>query len=358
MTVAQSGERMLEEILSHIPTAILTTDNKLKITSFNERFAPLHLLNIKKDEEIINRDICTILPLKSSVSQLLRKLLKGEVEKVETIYNPVAEKDAPVVKMIATLLKDKKGEPKGIVMLCEDISELKNLEQQLIQSSKMAVIGEMAAMFVHEMRNPITGIYLATEVLKIKCSHDESVLDTISDIELTARKIEGIISRIMNFAKLDLVSFSKSSIEDLVNSSLEFVSSYLTKYKVRSQVQVESNLPPIYLDKVQIIQVLVNLIKNACKAMESKGGGTLEIILDKRQDSLRIRFTDQGKGMDEKEIQHAFRPFYSNFNEGTGLGLSIAQRIVELHRGRILIESKPNKGSTFTVELPVQLKSE
>jgi signal transduction histidine kinase len=92
--------------------------------------------------------------------------------------------------------------------------------------------------------------------------------------------------------------------------------------------------------------------------MESKGGGTLEIILDKRQDSLRIRFTDQGKGMDEKEIQHAFRPFYSNFNEGTGLGLSIAQRIVELHRGRILIESKPNKGSTFTVELPVQLKSE
>ena len=71
-----------------------------------------------------------------------------------------------------------------------------------------------------------------------------------------------------------------------------------------------------------------------------------------------IHFTDQGKGMDKEEMKDAFRPFYSDFNEGTGLGLSIAQRIVELHRGRILIESEPNKGSTFTVELPVQLKSE
>lgn len=356
MIAAQTHERLFGEILSHIPTGIITVDDKLRVVSANERFAPLH--NLGKDVEIVNSDIAKLLPLDSSAYRLLGKLLEGDIEKVETVYRLTGKRDSPVLKMVATLLKDKEGVTKGIVMLCEDITEMKNLEQQLIQSSKMAAIGEMAAMFVHEMRNPITGIFLATEVLKIKCGHDESMMDTVSDIEVTVKRIDSVVNKIIDFAQLDMVSFSKSSIEDSLNSSLEFISGYMKKYKVTHKVRVVSDLPSMYLDKTQLVQVFINLIKNASKAMEPKGGGELGIVLDRRDDLVRISFTDQGMGMDEDEMQQAFRPFYSNFNEGAGLGLSIAQRIVELHRGKILMESKPDQGSTFTVELPVRIKSE
>lgn len=349
-----SEEELLGGILSQIPTGILTTDDQLKVIYFNEPFLCLHLLS---KEEVADHDVCTLLPLAPSVNQSLQKLLKGKIDKVEATYNLSSAGRLLVVEMVATRMEHKNDLPNGILIVFNDLSEFKEMEQQLIQSSKMAAIGEMAAMFAHEMRNPLTGIYLAIEVLKIKSGSDGSILETISDVEVTAKKIEEIVTRITDFAKRQVISFSKNSIEDLVDNSLEFTSGYLNKYNVTTSVRVESDLPSIYLDGAQLIQVFINLIKNACKAMEIEEGKTLEIIIDRRRDGVRIRFIDKGKGMDEEEMRQVFRPFYSNFSEGTGLGLAMVQRIVELHQGRVLVESESHKGSTFTVELPLQIKS-
>ncbi|GAE35374.1 MASE3 domain-containing protein [Halalkalibacter akibai] len=249
-------------------------------------------------------------------------------------------------------LKPIKEENKTIEVIGNvvDITSLKKTEELLRKSEKLSVVGELAAGFAHEIRNPLTTVkgFLQLIGLEANEKNKEFVSIMLSEID----RLEMITNEFMVVAKPQVSSYQVEDIHNMMVSVISFLKPQSLLHSIEMEMNVHDHLPEIRCDKHQLRQVFINLYKNAMEAMPNGGTITTELSVEKN-DWVSIAITDQGGGIPADIIPKLGEPFYTLKEKGTGLGLMVSKKIIESHQGNLDIKSEPNIGTTMTIRLPV-----
>lgn len=234
-------------------------------------------------------------------------------------------------------------------------ARLNTAQAQLLQSAKLAAVGELAASVAHEINNPLyaarNSLYLVEQDLPPDAPQ-RMFLD-IAQNELG--RIAKIITRMRDFYRPARVELDQTNINDLVRQTIELVHTHLRHGHVEAFTALDPAVPSIIAHADQLRQVLLNLMLNSCDAMPN--GGTLNVSTQLEATTAQqvlIQVTDTGEGIGPEHLLRLFEPFYTTKPQGTGLGLAISAHIVTQHGGQITVDSTPGHGTTFSVRLPVE----
>jgi len=233
-------------------------------------------------------------------------------------------------------------------------ARLQNAQQQLVQSEKLAAVGQLTAGIVHDVKNPLTVIKGMAESLQEEPELKPYANRELALIRESATKANQIVSDLLTFSRQSTPEMQQQDLKATVEAALR-ITAYLTR---KAKVQVITALPEqsVYVtyDAQQIEQVLINLIQNAIQAMPQ--GGTLRVSLSQVNEAVALAVQDTGVGISPDNLRRIFDPFFTTkpAGEGTGLGLSVGYGIIARHHGRIDVDSTVGQGTTFTILLPKQ----
>jgi two-component system NtrC family sensor kinase len=243
-------------------------------------------------------------------------------------------------------------------MVEEQTAELKSAQQLLIRAEKLASLGHLAASIAHEINNPLQPIRINLEDMLEDIQSDQPIdIRAIQTTQESVERIRRIVSQLLEFAGKRNTSNVELQLTD-VGRIIEGVVDLNRKFFEKEGLQIVTDLsevPPIYGSRDQLEQVFMNLTLNAKAAMEM--GGILRIRTYLQKEEIVVEFSDNGCGIPPDKINKIFDPFYSTKPNGTGLGLFVSYGIVESHHGKIDVQSKVNKGTDFTIRLPVHQES-
>ncbi|UCG13096.1 MAG: PAS domain S-box protein [Deltaproteobacteria bacterium] len=228
-----------------------------------------------------------------------------------------------------------------------DVTDKIKMEKQLIQADKMASLGTLAAGIAHEIRNPMATINLNTQILLRDLQLDQEHQVYMLDIQREVKKIERIISEILEFSKPKPAHLVETNINEVVRSVHELTRVQLRKHGVLVHFDLDESLPPVLIDPAQISQVLINLVINAMQAIPEGGDLTVTTQLDPASSRVELLVSDTGVGIPAENLDKIFDPFFTNKPEGTGLGLAIARQMLDKNQAAINVSSKVNQGTTF-----------
>ncbi|MDI6736283.1 MAG: ATP-binding protein [bacterium] len=215
------------------------------------------------------------------------------------------------------------------------------------------VEAKLIAGIAHEIRNPITSIKAAAQLCLNKYKLDKQVRKYIKIILKNSERVNSVIKDLINLAKPPEASFKIDGLGKVITSVCDLVNARCSRQNVRLTKRVQRNLPKIFIDEKLITGAFLNLILNALDATPKCGRLTITVYYNHNAEEIITSFTDSGCGISEDNLSKIFDPFFTTKKNGIGLGLSLAQQVIELHDGKIHIESKPNYGTEVTVRLPV-----
>jgi PAS domain S-box-containing protein len=252
-------------------------------------------------------------------------------------------------------LADEKGNIEGVVLSGRDVTDLKRLEEQLIQAEKLAAMGQMLAGVAHELNNPLTAILGVTELLRERPGGDDS---TRRQLELThrqARRAARIVQNLLEFSRPASPQKKPLDLNNLLERTFQLHEHSLRRNNVEVSFHLPADLPGVIGDPNQLIQVFLNLVTNAEQAIrEVRDSGRIQIRARRNGNQVTITVQDDGVGIRPEALPRIFDPFYTTKRPGggTGLGLSICMSIVREHGGNIEADILPGGGSAFTIYLP------
>jgi signal transduction histidine kinase len=235
--------------------------------------------------------------------------------------------------------------------------QLKDSQEQLIQSEKLSSLGQLAASIAHEVNNPLSGILMYTQLLTKRINSDkatkESTLDYLAKMESELVRSTGLVRNLLDFARQSAPALVETDLNDIIDRVLELTAHSARLNKVEVVKELDPSLPRLTADANQLQQVCTNLVVNAIQAMPQGGRLTLRTSLADSQ--LKLEVQDTGSGISPENMRKLFTPFFSTKKEvkGVGLGLAVSYGIIQRHRGKIEVQSEEGKGTTFTVYLPV-----
>ena len=247
------------------------------------------------------------------------------------------------------------AEPGSAVLVIEDQTERRRLQEQLIQSEKMSAIGQLIAGVAHDLNNPLASVVGFSDFLAEVGDIPPQFVEPLQVIRQEAERAATIVKNLLSFARSQEGERKLQPIGPIIESTLALLRNQLMANKVEATLEVDRGLPDVEVNGNQIKQVFVNLINNANQAIASDApSGRIWVTAKRLREGVAVSITDSGPGMTEELAGHVFEPFFTTKGEGegTGLGLSICQGIVKEHGGRITLDTKPGGGATFTVELP------
>jgi signal transduction histidine kinase len=234
-----------------------------------------------------------------------------------------------------------------------DLGRLRQSQEQLLKSQRLAAIGETAAMVAHDIRNPLQSIAGASYLLKARTSNTDWKLDEIIRIiDKSVEYSDKLLEELMEYSRDITLHRTESSPSFLIKESI-------SKLHIPNTIRVEdmtTTTPTCFVDKDQLIRVFINIIENALDAMST--GGTLTISNKQVNGKMEIAFADTGRGISKDATEKIWAPLYTTKPKGVGLGLAICKRIAEAHGGTINVESSLGKGSIFTITIPSTAQSQ
>jgi two-component system NtrC family sensor kinase len=239
--------------------------------------------------------------------------------------------------------------------------ELQTHQEQLIQSKKLASIGVLTAGVAHELGNPLNNISMVAQTY-IELYDDLNKadrLDYMNTVLEECSRIKNIVQNLLDFSRPRKTDFKVSNINTVVKSSLRLIQNMLHISGVETKLDLQTELPDVFIDENRIQGVLVNLYTNAIQAMSPGGTLSISTIFGNNSDNILIEIEDTGTGIPQEFISNIFDPFFSTKGTGgTGLGLSISYGIIKNHKGEIKVKSEAGVGTTFTIELPIYTSKE
>jgi PAS domain S-box-containing protein len=231
--------------------------------------------------------------------------------------------------------------------------ELREAQDQLVRQERLALMGQLAGSIGHELRNPLGVISNAIYYLKMaQPDANDTIREYLDIIEKETRTSDKIVTDLLDFTRIKSLDRQAVAVSELVRQSLE---RYPVPPSVELTLEMAPNLPPVYADPQHILQVLGNLTVNACQAMDNVG--KLVISAAAQSDMIRIAVQDSGVGIPPENMKKLFEPLFTTKTKGIGLGLAVSRKLAEANGGRIEVQSEPDKGSTFTLYLPVYKES-
>ncbi|MCK4723077.1 MAG: PAS domain S-box protein, partial [Dehalococcoidia bacterium] len=284
-------------------------------------------------------------PVKSFSWEIVRG--DGSTGFAETTVLPLHNQDGQIIGF--------RGIGRDITERKQMEEERKELEQKAQVASRLATVGLLASGVGHEINNPLTAVVGYSQLL-MQEDLPEDIKEQLATINEGAQRVASIVKKLLAFARYQKPERTYASINDTVATTLDLLAHQLKTSNIQTNLQLDPDLPPTMVDTGQLQQVFLNLIINAETEMRlAHGKGELSMKTDKVDNTIRISFADNGPGIAEDNLEKIFDPFFTTreVGEGTGLGLSICHEIITEHGGRLYAQSKPGKGATFIVELPV-----
>ncbi|MCX7797117.1 MAG: PAS domain S-box protein [Melioribacter sp.] len=350
------SQQYLKNILHTSDSAIMMVDENERFIAWNKGAERIFGYT---EEEVIGKPSSFLLPEGEKYQEELRQI-QEEVQKGATkiLETERKTKDGRIlsVKLIVSRLPGSNGSYSGRSIIIKDFTEYKKLQAQIDQSEKLAVIGQLAAGVAHEIGNPLASISSLVQILQRK-SQDPFLTEQLSYIKENIDRISRIVRELVDFSRPPSYERAMHDITDIVKTALGIVKYDKRVKNVKFETELKSELPTINVAADQILQVFVNILINALDAIN--GTGTIKVKTYNDQENIYVEITDNGCGMDEKTMEKIFDPFFTTkeVGKGTGLGLSVSYGIIKQYNGEILVKSKLNEGSTFTVKLPIRENS-
>ncbi len=248
------------------------------------------------------------------------------------------------------------------IIYINDISEKRKMEAQLVQSAKLAAIGEMAAGVAHELNNPLTAILGNSQLLLRTVREDHSSYKLLTDIYSCGKRCKSIIQNLLTFSRQDEYLFEECSINEAVEQVLGIIGDQIQHQQIIIEKELNESTNPILGNIQQIGQIILNLLINSKDALEEKGIERKVIkietkeMIENDQKWVCLSVKDNGIGIQKQFLQEIFNPFYTTKRpgKGTGLGLSVSLGIAETHGGTIHVNSQYGEGSEFILKLPAK----
>ncbi len=335
-------------------------------------------------EDIIGKDwFKNFVPenIRDQVSGAFNGLISGKIADTEYFENPILTSDGEerLISWHNTVIKDEDGNITSTLSSGEDITERRkfekelralkeNLETEIMKKSKdlleardrtakserLAALGKLAGMVAHELRTPLGvikhSVYFLKKNLETLMSQDK-VISHLDLIDAEVNISDKIIEDILTFARIKAPDVKRCYLRNVIKKALSKIS---IPDNIEIAVDIDGNLPGISMDKSQMVLVFSNIILNAVQAMPN--GGSLTIKGSEKKDLLKVMFSDTGEGISPENMRKIFEVLFTTKINGTGLGLPVCQNIVEMHGGKIEVESRERQGTAFTVILPMILR--
>ena len=347
-----SGKREWEQTVDAFNQAICYVDPYGAVRRANRMFAELIKLPVTA---LPGRPWLTLLPPSwgDPVARLLSP--EGAATPVEVRWG---ERTLLVTAIPA-------GEPGAAVLLFEDQTEKRRLQEQLLQSEKMSAIGQLIAGVAHDLNNPLASVVGFSDLLGEAADVPPRLAEPLAVIRQEAERASAIVRNLLSFARRQEGERQLQSIRPILESTHQLLKNQLLAAHIELTLTFEPGLPEVEVHANQIKQVFVNIINNAAQAIASTRAreGRIEIATKCEPDGLSVNISDNGPGIPEAVAQRVFEPFFSTKSEGegTGLGLSISLGIVKEHGGNISVDpggAGSGRGATFSVELPTGVRAE
>jgi two-component system NtrC family sensor kinase len=356
----------LNKIIQNSPNAIMAADLKGNIMIWNQ--GAEEILGYRAKDVIYRMNLEDIYPkgIAGKILEMMRSPEYGGLGKLR--YYPLSYErhDGEIVEgnLSAAIIYDTKGHELAFVSLFVDLKErldmerkLRQTQEQLLQSEKLASIGRLSAGVAHEINNPLTTILTSAMLIQEDIDSADQIyneMKTISDETLRCRKI---VTSLLDFARQSKPTKKLNDLNKIVKQSFGLTRKQAAFQDVIVELNLSENLPDTYLDKDQIQQSLINLTLNAIEATDSGGKIRLTTLYDSKTNTIEILIRDTGIGIQPENMDKIFDPFFTTTEGGTGLGLAVTHGIIEQHGGTINVESTPGQGTCFTIRLPLELGS-
>lgn len=375
VTARLSAETLVSKfkyVIEQSPNSVVITDTKGNIEYVNKKFVELTGYSY---DEVLGKNPRILKSGKTPdevYTELWKKITSGEAWEGEFCNRKKNGEFYWEYAKISPIKEPKTGEIINFLGIKEDITYQKKLEAELLHSQKMEAVGILAGGVAHDFNNILTAIIGYGNVLLLKLNQSDPLRFYVEQILLSSERAAAITQKLLTFARKQPASKKVVNLNELIKSLTKMLERIIGEdIEIKTILSYERALN-IFADPVQIEQMLMNLASNAKDAMSSGGLFTVETSyfyiddefienngFDSKGDYAIIKVSDTGTGIDKENLQHIFEPFYSTkeAGKGTGLGLSIVYGIVKSHGGYITVDSEINKGTTFSIYLPLTKKS-
>lgn len=334
-------EAINESIVQSIDAGIITTDRFGTITSFNA--SAEHITGLGA-EPVMGLKLNDVLP---------------EVEKCgggsQTYYNS-QDRGELCLGIGKSVLKGPYGSEIGQLIVLNDLTQMKAMEEKLKISDRLAAVGELASGLAHEIRNPLASISGSVQLMGKDKGLAGSEAGLMRIVLREAKRLNELITKFLNYARPSPSSAEEFGIKDLIEGVVaSFKNSPELPENLEVQIEVTSEIKML-TDRNLVEQILWNLLVNASQAMPDSSGGKITISAESISgNNLRFLISDTGKGIEPENMGKIFTPFFTTKEGGAGLGLATVYRVVEALGGSISVNSIPGEGTSFTIELPTEL---
>lgn len=276
----------------------------------------------------------------------LAKVVARTLDQRELVH----EKEFINYKINSHLLYNSQKHVNGAFVIVEEIVRPEKTGSDMVQTEKLAIVGQLAAGAAHEIRNPLTSVRGFIQLLQKEMSSSPKA-EYIDIIIAEIDRVNAIINEFLKLAKPVTPKRVSCSLGDIFGEIRVLLESEAFLKNVDFVEEID-HLPAILVDKEQIKQVLINIIQNSFDAMPQGGKLIVRAVAEPMEGAIKISINDSGFGMDRDIVEKIFKPFYTTKESGTGLGLSVSRQIIENHGGRIEVDSAPGKGTTTNIYLP------
>jgi PAS domain S-box-containing protein len=352
-------------------TIVAITDQRGIINYVNDQFCRISKYSreelLGQDHRLINSGYHS----KEFIRELWTTIASGKVWKGE-LRNRA--KDGSIYWVDTTIVPflDSDQKPYQYVAIRHDITQLKLAEEKIKQqaaelqrAAQLSFVGELAAGLAHEIKNPLAGIQGAVDILIRRRDRNDPELEALTGIRQQVERIDGTVRALLDRARPRSLQSERTSLTELTTRAVNVARAQLVARAGANEVRVRFTPPDedivLVVDPSLIEDAVLNLIINAIEALEADGAVSIRIGCAESdsdpdsQEEAFIEVSDTGRGIGEEDLKRIFNPFFTTTTGGTGLGLPAVRRIVRVHGGRVAVDSKVGRGSTFTIHLPLRI---
>jgi two-component system, NtrC family, sensor histidine kinase HydH len=340
-------EAFRDILISSLPVGLIATDNKGQIILYN-RFSQ-ELTGISEELAIgsntrVFKDTAEI---RSAFEVSGKRKGVNFQQEVQLVTD---DGSCHTVQLNRMAIIDRDDTFVGTLLMMQDLSQVKKLEEDLRRSERLAVLGKMAAGVAHELRNPLSSIKGLALVLQSKFSSENHDRETANIMVQEVERLNRSISELLDYARPQKLQKDEVDLHVLLHKAVSLLTIDAEAAGVEMVTDFPETLPMIYADEDKLNQVFLNLFLNSIQAMDD--GGTLSVSTAQSAGTIKIIVTDTGCGIASENLKRVFDPYFTTKPEGTGLGMAMSAKIVEEHGGTITFESFEGQGTSVVVEIP------
>lgn len=340
-------------LIAKLPVGVIAVDGSGRITTWNGAVSQLTGIDKsaalgKQPEEILPEQLAAFFVGEQAVSHD-DKVARAEI----SVRLLLGDRRCELLCHSLTIT-DTQRQYLGKVLLISDVTEIKSLEQRMLESERLAAIGRMAGGVAHEVRNPLSSIKGLALLLKNKFPAGSKEQATADLLIQETERMNRTITEMLSFTRPSALKLTPVDLADLLGRSLELVKAEAAENRIATELDVQPGLQPILGDVDRLQQVVMNVVLNALQAMEDGGALTVKLANTADRRGVELRISDTGVGVSPELLSQVFYPYFTTKPSGTGIGLAISQKIVADHGGTIDMESEPGKGTTVIIQLPAQ----